>query len=137
MEGLHPFISFNGNCEEALRYYKEKLHGNIISLMHFEESPMDVPPEFKKKVMFAEFRFGNHAILASDTQPGKPVHSGNNISLSVGTTNLEQTESWFQALSHDGKVHMPMQKTFWGAHFGMLTDKYGIQWMFNCETSKK
>lgn len=136
MLGLKPFITFSGNCEEAMKYYKEKLKGEITSMMHFDEGPMDVPEDFKKKIMYSELEFGDCAFMASDHMPNVNLTVGDNISLSIGTTDIETTESWFNSLAEDGKVTMPLQDTFWGARFGMLTDKYGINWMFNCELKK-
>jgi len=133
MLGLKPFITFNGNCEEALHYYKNTLDGAIPSLMYFEEGPIDVPEEYKKKVMYAEFNFGDSSFMASDRNPESPYTEGNNISLSFGTTDLETTEKWFAGLAKEGSVLMNLQDTFWGARFGMVADKYGINWMFNCE----
>jgi len=136
MEHLHPFISFSGNCEEAMNYYKNKLGGEILALMHFDEGPMEIPSECKKNVMFCELKFGNCTILASDKMPGTELTVGDNIALSIRTSNLEITEKWFKTLSEEGFVKMPLQDTFWGARFGMLTDKFGINWMFNCEQEK-
>ena len=133
MTGLQPYITFNGNCEEAMNYYKSKLHGEILSMMHFDEGPMDVPEGFKKKIMHSELKFGDFAFMASDNTPDKNLNVGNNIAMSVGTTDLEATEKWFNNLAADGKVTMPLQDTFWGARFGMVIDKFGINWMFNCE----
>lgn len=136
MEGLQPYITFLGNCEEALKYYQENLDGKIHTLMHFEEAPMEVSEEVKKKVMHSEFKFDNYAFMAADTTPERSTSVGNNISLGLGTTNLEKTEKWFNNLAKEGTVTMPLQKTFWGATFGIVTDKYGINWMFNCEEKK-
>ena len=133
---LKSFITFTGNCEEAMNYYKDMLQGEILSLMHFEEGPMDVPEDFKGKVMYTEFKFGECAFMASDKMPDGSLTVGNNISLSIGTTDLEMTEKWFNNLAADGQVTMPLQDTFWGARFGTLTDKFGINWMFNCEMKK-
>jgi PhnB protein len=136
MLGLKPFLTFSGNCEEAVNYYRDKLDGEILSMMHFGEGPMDVPEAYKKKVMYSEFKFGDCKFMASDNSPGGKLTMGNNISMSVGTTDLKKIEKWFNNLAKDGKVTMPLQDTFWGARFGMLTDKFGIQWMFNCELKK-
>lgn len=137
MLGLKPFITFSGNCEEALNYYKERLQGEILSLMRFEGAPMEIPEELKQKVMYSEFKFGDCAFMASDQMRPEELKAGNNISLSIGTTDLALTEKWFNSLARDGIVKMPLQDTFWGARFGIVTDKYGINWMFNCELAKQ
>lgn len=136
MLGLNAFVMFNGNCEEAMNYYKDKLNGEIVSMMRFEDSPMEVPAVHKRKVMYGQIKFGECEFMASDTMPGNNVTIGGNISLSVGINDPKRIEQWFNSLASDGKVTMPLQDTFWGAKFGMLTDKFGIHWMFNCDVKK-
>ena len=87
--------------------------------------------------MYTEFKFGDCAFMASDNTPESSVTVGNNISMSIGTNDLDKTEKWFNSLAEEGKVTMPLQDTFWGARFGTLTDKFGIHWMFNCELNKQ
>lgn len=136
MQGLKPYITFTGNCKEAMEFYKETLGGEILTLMHFDEGPMEVPENFKKKVMHCEFKFDDNMLMASDATPDTNLTTGNNVTLAVGTNDLDKTETWFNNLAADGKVTMPLQEAFWGATFGMLTDKFGINWMFNCEMKK-
>ena len=130
---LIPFISFDGDCEEAINYYKEKLNGEISGMMRFKDGPMEVSEDKKNNVMYVEFTFDEGAFMASDTMGEKSLNEGNNVSLSVGLKDLEKTETYFNNLAEEGTVNMPLQDTFWGARFGSLTDKYGINWMFNCE----
>ena len=136
MLGLIPFISFEGNCEEAMNYYKEKLGGEISSMMRFKDGPVAVSEEKKNHVMYVEFTFDEGSFMASDTMGDQSVTEGNNVSLSIGLKDLDKMETYFNNLAVDGTVTMPLQDTFWSARFGTLTDKYGIHWMFNCELSK-
>jgi len=133
---LFPYLNFRGNCEEALNFYKEALDGEIIQLGRYEESPMPSPEEFKDKIIHARLKFGDALIMASDVMNERPVNPGDNISLSVDCDNDQQLEDVFSKMATGGKITMPLQEQFWGATFGMLTDKFGIHWMFNCEKKK-
>jgi PhnB protein len=134
---LFPYLSFPGNCEEALTFYKEALDGEIVQLGRYGESPMKSPVEFASKVIHARLRFGDALIMASDVMHGKPFNVGENISLSVDCNSRRQLEDVFSKMSAGGEVTMPLQEQFWGAKFGMLTDKFGIHWMFNYEIKKE
>ena len=133
---LFPYLSFPGNCEEALTFYKEALDGEIVQLGRYRESPMKSPEEFKDKIIHARLRFGDALIMASDVMNEHPLNLGENISLSVDCANVNQLEKSFPRMAEGGKITMPLQEQFWGAKFGMLTDKFGIHWMFNCEMKK-
>ncbi|MDB5264383.1 MAG: glyoxalase/bleomycin resistance protein/dioxygenase [Adhaeribacter sp.] len=133
---VQPYLNFAGNCEEALHFYKETLHGEIPMLSYFESAPMAVPEAFKKKVLHAVLQLDKATIMASDCLPDFPLTTGNNITLSLNFPEVTPMEMAFQNLAVGGKVTMPLQDTFWGARFGMLTDKFGINWMFNCEVKK-
>lgn len=78
---------------------------------------------------------GGHLLMGTDAPEsmGFTVNFGNNVYINLEPDTLEETEVLFQKLSDGGKVGMPLTKMFWGAHFGSCTDKYGVQWMFNCE----
>ncbi len=136
MVQLNPYLTFDGNCEEAINFYKGCLDGEILSMNYFGDSPMDVPEESKKKVMHVSLKFDGGVIMASDTPTNQAVNTGNNISLSIGLDDLKKTDEYFNRLSEGGKITMPLDDTFWGARFGMLLDKYGIHWMINCELKK-
>jgi len=129
---LNPYLTFDGNCREAMSFYKESLNGEL-DIMPFEGSPVDVPENHKQKVMHATLRFGNAVLMASDSMPGQTISSGNSVHLSIAAHNLEEAQSFFENLSKGGKIIMPFKKTFWGAKFGILSDKFGINWMVNCE----
>jgi PhnB protein len=103
---------------------------------YFEGAPVEVPADFKKKVMHVTMKFEGGLIMASDTPPDHKVTPGNNISLSIGLDDLKKADDYFNKLSAGGKVVMAMEDTFWGARFGMLIDKYEINWMINCELKK-
>lgn len=133
---LEPYLFFDGNCEEALNFYKNVFRGEIEGLSRWSEMPADaggppVTPETANRVMHANFKSEGVSFMASDASPGKTYGEGP-ISLSVATEQLEEAERVFDRLADGGNVEMPMTDTFWGAKFGMLTDKYGIDWMISC-----
>jgi PhnB protein len=132
---LNPYISFNGNCEDAMNFYAKSLNGEIVNISRFGDSPMEVEEADKQKVLHSILKIGNNTIMASDAA-GQKVDVGNNVTLSLSFNEEAQIDSAFQKLSQDGKVTMPLQDTFWGAKFGMLTDKFGVNWMFNYDRPK-
>ena len=134
---LFPYLGFPGNCEEALNFYKEVFNGEIIQLSRYGESPMNTAENIKDKVMHARLQFGEVLIMASDMINDPPIRSGDNVSLSVECDNERQLQDVFSKIAAGGKITMPLQEQFWGATFGMLTDKFGIHWMFNCEKKKE
>ena len=136
MEGIIPYLTFNGNAAEALDFYRKALNGEIVFKQTFGETKMESPEDWKDKVMHASFQAGQLHFLVSDTMKGQPVTPGSNLSLSLDFTDVEGIDKTFAALSEGGKVTMELQDTFWGAKFGMLTDKYGFNWMFNHDYKK-
>jgi PhnB protein len=134
---ITPYITFNGNCEEALNHYKEATGGAIQNLSRFSEGQgMDVPEAMKQKVLHAIMSIGKSTLMASDTMPGQVINSGGPISLALSFDSEEEQKKVFDKLSAGGKVTMHLQDTFWGATFGMCIDKYGVSWMFNCDKKK-
>ena len=133
MLGIKPYLTFNGNCKEAINFYKEILGGEILFSQTFGESPMKGHGA-DDLIMHTSIKIGDSVIMASDNgQPEQAVNVGNNISLAIGSDDVAAAEKMFDKLAAAGKVNMPMQETFWAERFGMLTDKFGINWMFNCE----
>ncbi|MEP6746791.1 MAG: glyoxalase/bleomycin resistance/extradiol dioxygenase family protein [Bacteroidota bacterium] len=132
---LTPYIHFAGNAEEALNFYKEILGGEIVSLNRYGDSPMPVDDDYKQKVIHSRLLFGDNLLMISDTFKGNAVHTNGNIQLSVEMPDKLQMETVFATLAAGGKIVMPLQDQFWGATFGMLTDKFGVSWMFNYENN--
>lgn len=134
---LVPYLTFNGNCEVALKFYAKTFGGKILGMQRFSESPMDVPKAFGKRVLHASLKFGDNVIMASDSMPANEVAYTSGIHLSIDIKDVKKLNSIFKKMSAGGKITMPLQDTFWGARFGMCVDKYGIGWMFNCDKKKK
>jgi PhnB protein len=126
------YLNFDGNCGEAMKFY-EKCLGGELHLMPFSETNVDHPKEAKDRIIHARLRNGSAVLMASDTMPGMPFQQGNNFAVCIQCESLEEIEQVFTAIGEKGKVTMPLQDTFWGARFGMLTDRFGINWMFNFE----
>ena len=129
---LEPYLHLAGKCEEALHFYQSVLGGEIGELNRFEGSPMmkDLPPDYGPKIMHSSFRSGAVRFMASDGMPDSTHTTGSRVSLAIATDDVAEGERVFNGLAAGGSVTMPYQKTFWGT-FGMLTDKYGIDWMVN------
>jgi PhnB protein len=129
---INAYLFFNGNCEEALNFYKAKLGANIEFLTRMSESPEPPPPDSPPMpgdaIMHASFRIGDTMLMASDSpSKGEPNFKG--FSLSISKPTEAEARSVFNALSEGGKVDLPLGKTFWSPCFGMLTDKFGVSWM--------
>ncbi|MBV9737903.1 MAG: VOC family protein [Candidatus Eremiobacteraeota bacterium] len=129
---LAPYLSFNGNCEEALNFYKDCLGGAISDIHRFEGSPAEaqVGAGQKNKIMHSTFTFDGGTFMASDSPQGTTSES--NVSLSIGLDDEKRGGEIFNALSDGAEVQVKFEKQFWGATFGMLKDRYNIQWMVNC-----
>ena len=121
---LNPYLMFPGTCKEALNFYKEQLGGEILLMQTLEESPLDAPEQHKHRIFNAHFRSGDFFLMASDDQPDNPVVQGGNFALFVTFSEKEEQERIFAGLSRGGKVLFPLEHGF-----GMLADKFGIQWM--------
>ena len=132
MIGVQPYLNFNGNCNEAINFYKDVLGGEILYVQRYGDSPMKGMAK-DDDVMHCTLKIGDTHIMACDSPEGQPEIPGSNISLAIGMNDPAAAETMFQKLSDGGTVTMEMQQTFWAERFGMLTDKYGIKWMFNCD----
>jgi PhnB protein len=128
---LNPYLHFEGNAEEALNFYKDVLGGEILMLSRYGDSPQRTDEEWKHKIIHARLQFGDNLIMISDGFKEYKIEGKGNIQLSVEMDSEEQLIEVFNKMSEGGKVTVPLAKQFWGAHFGMLTDKFGVAWMFN------
>ena len=127
---VQSYLFFDGRCEEALEFYKKAIGAQVDMLMRFKESPDKtmIAPGSENKVMHAQFKIGDTRVLASDGRcQGQPKFDG--FALTISTTTETDAEKMFAALGDGGKVTMPLTKTFFSPRFGMLADRFGVNWM--------
>ncbi len=133
IKSLNPYLNFDGTAAQAIKLYERVLGANVQTLQRFSDIPGNKPaPEHANRVIHARLAIGEATIMVSDCQPGMPFTTEGNIHLTLDFDDLKDATARFDALASGGKVTMPLADTFWGATFGMLTDAYGIRWMFNC-----
>ena len=132
---LSTYLTFDGNCREVFEFYRSVFGGEFTSFQTFADAPPDMPvPESEKdRVMHVSLPIGSSVLMGSDSASGfgPPVVVGNNFSIAVDVEGRERCDELFAALSAGGSVLMPLQETFWGAYYGLWTDKFGINWMVN------
>lgn len=126
------YIAFNGNCRQAVEFYKSALDADLLFLQTFGESPMSgmAPAD---QIMHCTIKVGDSTIMMSDNSDPAPAAGGNNISLALGLNDPAEAQRLFDGLAEGGSIIMPLSKTFWAEAFGMVTDKFGVKWMVNCE----
>jgi PhnB protein len=130
---LETYLTFNGNCAEAMRFYERTLKGKMEMMLTFAEAPDadQYPPGVGKQIMHASLVIDGHRLMASDSMPGQPHAGMHGFSLSLGYDTAAEAKKTFDALSAGGQVSMPMQETFWAETFGMLVDRFGTPWMLS------
>lgn len=132
---IQPYLFFDGNCEEAVEFYRKALGAEVDMLLRYKESPDPpppgmVPPGWDDKIMHTTLRIGDAIVMASDGPcPGETGFRG--FSLSLSAPDAATAEKFFTALADGGQVRMPLGKTFWSPCFGMLSDRFGVGWMVN------
>ena len=139
MTQLEPYLFFNGNCAEAMRFYEKALDGKLEMMMKASEAPPEALkpcPEGKDTgngdgVLHACVMVEGRRLMASDWMSPEPYPGINGVSISLVYPTVEEAKRKFDALAAGGNVVMPLGKTFWIESFGMLTDKYGANWMIN------
>jgi PhnB protein len=135
MLGVNPYIAFQGNCREAIEFYKSALDAQVLFTQTVGESPMsDMGPA--ENIMHCTIKVGDSAIMMCDDPRPDAATGGGNISLAIGLNDPVRAKELFDNLARNGTVVMPLQKTYWAEAFGMVTDKFGIRWMLNCDTPK-
>ena len=131
---LNPYLTFDGSCEEAFKFYAKLLGGEIKAIFPYEGTPAaeHVPAGWHNKIMHATLDIGGQSLMGSDAY-AEHYHKPQGFSVSLSIGKVAEAERVFAGLSECGKVRMPLQQTFWAARFGMVTDRFGIPWMINCE----
>ncbi len=145
MTTLSIYLNFNGNCEEAFTFYKSVFGGEYATLSRFSEMPPQatqepIPESLGNKIMHVSLPISKETMLMGSDVGGewaKGFVAGNNFTISVNANKKEEVNRIFVTLATQGKVTMLLADTFWGSYFGMLTDKFGINWMVNCALESK
>lgn len=134
MVQLNAYIHFNGNCRDAMEFYKKCFGGNL-EILTFAGSPMEsqVPPSVKNKIIHSRLVADGIVIIADDMMRSGVITVGNNISLYVQAANLKEIEIFFTRLAEGGKVTQALTQAFFGM-FGIINDKFGISWIFQADS---
>ncbi|HZS48981.1 MAG TPA: VOC family protein [Blastocatellia bacterium] len=142
MVNINPYLHFSGNCEEAFEFYRAALGGEFATRMRYKDAPSgdhQLSDAEGEQIIHVSLPLANGTVLMGSDCPSQmgTVTFGNNFSISISGKGEAEADRIFNALSAGGNVMMGMNKTFWGAYFGMFTDKFGIQWMINFEPDQK
>jgi PhnB protein len=130
---VQSYLVFNGRCEEAVAFYRKAIGAEVEVMMRFKDSPEPhpsdrLPPGFENKIMHTSFRVGRTTLMASDgCSAGKTSFEGFSLCLTVNSET--EADQVFAALSDGGKATMPLARTFWSPRFGMVKDRFGLNWM--------
>ncbi len=132
---VEAYLFFNGRCEEAIAFYKTAIDAQVAMSMRFNEMPEPreegaIPPGMEDKIMHASLRIGETMVMASDGYCQDTAHF-DGFSLHIETASKEEADRLFKGLCDGGTVTMPLEETFWSPYFGMVTDKFGVNWMID------
>lgn len=133
-----PYLFFNGNCADAMKFYEKALGGTLEMLMTYGESPEQNPPHTSDpdKIMHASLKFPGGLLMASDDMSAAPWKGMSGFMISIDYPTLDEAKRIFDALATGGQILMPFGKTFWSEGFGMLTDRFGTPWMISITSSE-
>ena len=131
---LSTYLYFDGDCEQAFKFYETALNGRIVMMLKYDAAPSDQPvsPGTEGRVMHARLAYGERFLMASDTPVGKFMKP-QGFSVAVGVDTPAEAERVYTALAEGGTMHYPLAETFFAHRFGMLEDKFGVAWLINCE----
>ena len=131
---MHPYLSFRGDCEAAFTFYERCLDGKLGQIFRYAGTSFadQVPADWHNKVMHGSLTLGGQVLMAADVTPDR-YEAPKGFSLSLQIKSTADAERIFHELAEDGRVVMPLEKTFWAARFGMVVDRFGIPWLINCD----
>ncbi|MBN8820597.1 MULTISPECIES: VOC family protein [unclassified Spirosoma] len=132
MTQINPYLNFNGNCREAMMFYRECLGGEL-NLQTIGESPISdqMSDEIKDRILHAGLTKDGHLLLMGSDMMGSSLIAGNSVTLSINCRSEEDIRRFFSTLAEGGQIKDPLSDMFWGALFGSLTDKFGLSWVLN------
>ena len=133
---INSYLTFNGNCREAMEFYQQCLGGELV-FQTIGESPLSekIPPQMKEYILHCTLTNGPLVIMGSDMGDDNRLVKGNSISLMLNCKSMDEIKACYDALSFGGQRNHPLEDTFWGALFGDLTDKYGNHWLLHFDKS--
>ena len=133
---MNPYLSFTGDCEAAFKFYEQCLGGHIGTIFRYGGTPLadHVPADWQDKVMHGSLTLGDQVLMGGDVAPDR-YEEPKGFSLSLQIKSTADAERIFYELAKDGRVVVPLEKTFWAASFGMVVDRFGIPWLINSEGS--
>jgi PhnB protein len=137
MSTIHSYLTFNGNCREAMTFYQQCLGGELV-FQTIAASPLSekMPKRMKDLILHSVLTTGDLVLMGSDMAPETGLIRGNAVSLVLNSANKKEIEDWYKKLSAGGQATHPLQPTFWGTLFGSLTDKFGNHWLLNIKKSE-
>ena len=140
MTTINPYLTFNGTCEEAFNFYKSVFRGEFRYIGKFKEMPPQneyvISEADMERIMHISLPISKETtLMGSDSSEafGKASVVGNNFSISMNMDSVDEATRIYNELSVGGVIKMALTKTFWGSYFGQFVDKFGINWMVNCE----
>ena len=131
---MNPYLSFKGDCEAAFKYYEQHLGGEMGAIFRYGGTPLSgsVPEDWPDKVMHGSITIGGQTLQAADVSAAQ-YETPQGFSLTLQIKSTTDAERMFAALADGGQVRMPLEKTFWAERFGVVTDRFGVPWIINCE----
>jgi PhnB protein len=137
INSLNPYLCFEGTAQKAIDLYSKALGAKVEGLMRYGDVPGNEQPQKNKDlVMHAKLQVGGGVVMLSDVRPGDTAASGRQVQIALHFDDPVEMGRKFEALSQGGRIELPLQDMFWGAKFGMLTDAFGVSWMFNCDKKR-
>ena len=131
MAQLNPYLSFNGTCREAMSFYADCLGGKVVDLMTFAGSPMteSMPAELHDRILHSMLVADGIVLMAADTPTDQAVNQGDAMTLCLNSPDKDEIRGYYEKLAEGANISQPLMETFFGL-YGALTDKFGINWMF-------
>lgn len=134
---LNPYLILDGNAREAVAFYEKALEAKLLGIQTFGDMPADpahpLPPGSGDRIMHAQLKVGETDLMFSDTFPGAPYQTGNNVNITIITDDAGTSRRFLDALANGGRVNMPLQETPWSPAYGQVVDKFGVVWQISTE----
>ena len=131
---FQPYLTFDGNCAEAMKFYERVIGGKLTALMKIADAPeqcAQLPPGSEDRIMHACLVFQGSILMASDSMRGEPYEGMKNFGVALVYPTPDEAKPVFDALAEGGEVTMPLSPTFWADAFGAVTDRFGTPWLIN------